>query len=388
MSSVNSHMINNLSCMKLIFLFFIGISLVGAHNHAANSACFGENDYCLQSIVKDGNIEFTVLSSKEGWASFGIGESMIDSDIYVGWVNSRGDPVVSRRKSSGYVLPGFNPNSNFNVTKLSAGETQPWVKLGFKVTRPIASDNTFASTSRIIFAHSDSKPDDVDDPRSPFPFHRNNKGLLDPINFLGDGGKSTTVDDSGNTKAILIAHGILFFIAWGIAPFVGIFVARYLKNAMGVWWYRVHLGIFVGITGILSLISFFLIYSTVEASHFDGTHHKIGLAIFILMFFQFALGYTSNALWDPKRSTVPWWDVLHWYFGRSLVLLAVINIFLGINEYSEHTGQPIDDVTVGYWIWIGIMFSIMIIGHFYFGGTQHHIEKHSEEDLELLDSPT
>jgi hypothetical protein len=87
-------------------------------------------------------------------------------------------------------------------------------------------------------------------------------------------------------------------------------------------------------------------------------------------------------LWDPERSAVPWWDVLHWYFGRSLVLLAVINIFLGINEYSEYTGKQVVGITVAYWIWIVIMFSMMIIGHFYFGGTQHHIEKHSEEVLD------
>ena len=382
--------------MKLIFLFFIGIVGAQDDNADVNSYCIGENDYCLKSVVKlnDGNIEFTVLSSKQGWAAFGIGSSMMDSDIYgkyimnnilVGWVNSMGDPVVSRRKSSGYVLPGFNPSSNFNTTKLSAEETRPWVKLGFKVTRPIASDNTITSESRFIFAHSDSKPDNLNDPRSAFPFHQNNKGLLDPFNFLGNGGKY--IANESKKRAILIAHGILFFIAWGVAPFVGIFVARYLKNAMGVWWYRVHLGIFVGITGVLSLISFFLIYSQ-KQSHFNDNHQKIGLAIFILMFFQFALGYTCNALWDPKRSAVPWWDVLHWYFGRSLVLLAVINIFLGLLEYAEYTGNqvPLENTQIlrympifaAYWVWIGIMFSIMIFGHFYFG-VSRHIEKHSEE---------
>ncbi len=60
--------------------------MVGAQddNSDVNSYCIGENDYCLKSVVKlnDGNIEFTVLSSKQGWAAFGIGSSMMDSDIY------------------------------------------------------------------------------------------------------------------------------------------------------------------------------------------------------------------------------------------------------------------------------------------------------------------
>lgn len=226
----------------------------------------------------------------------------------------------------------------------------------------------------MIFAHSDSGPDNAEDASSGFPFHGPSKGLLDPINFLGVGGNSTAVDNTESFQNILVAHGLLFFIAWGIAPFIGIFVARYLKNIMGVWWYRVHVAMLLGVTGVFSLISFILIVVNVEEPHFDGTHQKMGLTIFILMFLQFALGFVSNALWTPERKAVPWWDMVHWYFGRSLLILAVVNMFLGMMEYTEATGESITGLRIGYWVWIGIMFAVMIAGHFYFGGTQHHVE--------------
>jgi magnesium-transporting ATPase (P-type) len=151
---------------------------------------------------------------------------------------------------------------------------------------------------------------------------------------------------------------------------------------MGVWWYRVHVGLRLGITGLLSLISFILIVLNVQEPHFDGSHQKIGLAIFILMFIQFALGFISNALWDPQRTHAPWWDKVHWYFGRGLIILAVINIYLGIEEFSEVTGESMVGLIIGYWIWIGILFSMFLLGQFYFGGTQHHKESpKTSEDL-------
>ena len=62
------------------------------------------------------------------------------------------------------------------------------------------------------------------------------------------------------------------FIAWGIAPFVGIFIARYLKDLLGVWWYRLHVGIMVGVVGGGTVIGLFvkLVYKT--PPHFDSPH--------------------------------------------------------------------------------------------------------------------
>lgn len=288
--------------------------------------------------------------------------------------------MVSRRSASSFDLPSVNSAINFNASKVT-DETESWVKLGFKVSRPIISDNAITNASRVVFAQSNAGPDTVNDPNSPFPFHGPSKGLLDPINFLGAGETSTASDD--NSGKILIAHGILFFIAWGVAPFIGIFVARYLKNVMGIWWYRVHVGSLVLVTGLFSLISFILIVLNTEPPHFDGNHQKIGLAIFVFTFIQFALGYVSNALWKPTRTAIPWWDVAHWYVGRSLLIVAIVNIFLGMLEYSEDSEEDIKGLKVAYWVWIGVMVCLMVAGQFYFGAQQHvEPKKPIEQNLE------
>ena len=279
-----------------------------------------------------------------------------------------GNPVVSRRSAKLYDTPSINSVSNFNSSKVT-NNTDSWVKLAFKVRLPIVSDNTITANSKIVFAHANDGPSNSNDLNSDFPFHGTGKGILGPINFLGSGESSEEVD---NFDSILIAHGVLFFIAWAVAPFIGIFVARYLKNMMGVWWYRVHVGMFLVFTGLLSLISFILIVSNIEDDdHFEGNHQKLGLVIFIFMFIQIALGYISNWLWSPTRTSIPWWDKVHWYFGRSLVLLAIINIFLGISEYGEISGEKLIGVKVAYWAWIGLAVVVMIAGQIYFGAQQH-----------------
>jgi hypothetical protein len=293
-----------------------------------------------------------------------------------------GNPIVSRRRATKYVTPSINSAVNFNASNATA-RNESWVKLAFKVRRPIVSDNSITNSSRFIFAHSDSRPANADDINSDFPFHANSKGIFSPINFLGSKEWSEDADDD-NEGTILIAHGILFFIAWGVAPFIGIFVARYLKNMLGVWWYRIHVGLFLGVTGLFSLISFILIVSNVESEHFDGKHQQIGLAVFIMMFLQIALGFVSNWLWSPTRTFIPWWDKVHWYFGRSLLILAIINIFLGILEYGEDISeQKLIGLEVTYWVWIGLASTVMILGQYYFGA-QHHLEtpKQNQEDRE------
>jgi hypothetical protein len=64
------------------------------------------------------------------------------------------------------------------------------------------------------------------------------------------------------------------------------------------------------------------------------------------------------------------------------MILAVINIYLGLEEFSKVTGESMVGFIIGYWIWIGILFSMFLLGQFYFGDTQHHKEfSETSEDL-------
>ena len=177
---------------------------------------------------------------------------------------------------------------------------------------------------------------------------------------------------------MLIAHGSLMFLAWGVAPFFGIFVARYLKDALGVWWYRLHLGLMFGITGVFTGISFILII-LYKAEHFDSVHTQIGLTIFVMMIVQLLLGYVSNVFWTPDRSVIPLWDKAHWWVGRGIFILAIANVYLGLDAAQEFF--PISrDIIILYWITLVAGFSALIFGQVKYGQSRKLKIERADDD--------
>lgn len=86
---------------------------------------------------------------------------------------------------------------------------------------------------------------------------------------------------------------------------------------------------------------------------------------------QIALGFIIDALYDPGRQNIPWWDNLHWYFGKALFLLAIINGYLGLREFAElGFTNSLVGLTAGYWVVVGLGFAAFIFGEFKFGQTR------------------
>ena len=161
------------------------------------------------------------------------------------------------------------------------------------------------------------------------------------------------------------------FLAWGLGPLFGIFIARFLKKILGVWWYRLHLGIHLIITGLLSFIGVLIVGLYKAPPHFDSVHTKIGLAVVIIMAIQIVLGFVINALWDPNRTSIPLWDQAHWWIGRILWCLAIANIGLGLKEYDEF--QPVSKaINALYWVFIALAVGAFIWGWYYYEYKQHH----------------
>jgi uncharacterized membrane protein len=69
---------------------------------------------------------------------------------------------------------------------------------------------------------------------------------------------------------INLLHGIFMFLAWGVFPLLGIYIARYLKHRLLSWWFRAHILIMV-LCGVFTLIGFLLVYNN-ETHHFKSAH--------------------------------------------------------------------------------------------------------------------
>ncbi|KAL2913511.1 hypothetical protein HK105_206971 [Polyrhizophydium stewartii] len=155
---------------------------------------------------------------------------------------------------------------------------------------------------------------------------------------------------------ILRAHGIILVVAWLVCPAAGIFIARYLKFALGVWWFRLHVFfLFVG-TGLLTIAGIVLIYLYKAPPHLENPHEILGFTVGIAMLLQIILGVVSDRLFDPKRTSTPIQDILHWWMGRIVVVLAIVNLFLGLNLYGQD--YPLDK---GYLIALGVVVGVIAL---------------------------
>ena len=226
-------------------------------------------------------ITFTIHSAADGWAGFGIGSSMLNADMYVGWMNSTRGYTVSRRSPAGYHTPTMNADLKELMVVPLAVPAPAWSKLSFSVRRTL--DDPIRNGKTYIYAYTTKKATAIDNPASHFSKH-DVDGKIEALDFMSQsasgpviqstsGNRDALVDSDESTYRMIIQlHGIFMFAAWIIAPFIGIFIARYLKDALGVYWYRLHLGIMFGGTGLLSILGFLLVVLYGGSPHFDDLH--------------------------------------------------------------------------------------------------------------------
>ncbi|KAJ3313573.1 hypothetical protein HDV04_001790 [Boothiomyces sp. JEL0838] len=332
----------------------------------------------------NGQTCFTVHSAEGGWAAIGVGSTaMSGSDIYLGWKN-QGTVMVGNFKGTGHNQP--SPNSVQNAQQVTLMETAPsWSKLSFSFCRPttIASNGkSITATQNYIYASSPDQPSGSSVNTLSYSQHASNYGNFN-ANFAASSNTTTTgsvsasilrVGDDFTYQQVVALHGIMMFIAWMIAPFLGIFCARYLKDVLGHNWYRLHVFFMAFACGLVTLLSFALIFLYIQPPHFNEKHKIIGLIILLCLLFQIMLGYISNARWHPGRKTIPWWDKAHWWFGRGLFLLAIVNVYLGIDLYGDNYGSS----SFGLYSFIVVLVLgviMMIVGQFTYGQVHHVADK-------------
>lgn len=177
---------------------------------------------------------------------------------------------------------------------------------------------------------------------------------------------------SFNYEMVVQLHASLMWVAWVMCPFGGIFVARYLKSYLGVWWYKIHVYVMTfGTLGVCSIGAILIYLYKPNSSHFKSSHSILGLTIIILMFLQGMLGYICNIMFDPNRSYIPWFDKLHWIMGRSLFLIAIVNVQLGWNLYQA-LGLPFSPfslvMTYGF---LAVAIILVCLGEYSVGQDNH-----------------
>ncbi|KAJ3319959.1 hypothetical protein HDV06_005777 [Boothiomyces sp. JEL0866] len=346
------------------------------NNGLIGSTCV-QGTYCVYSEPDGaGNVYITLHGSYNGWVGLGTSTSMSGSAMIVAWKNSKGGYTVSDRISQSESLPQPSTQTYSVVVDLRVNAPS-WAKLAVTIKRPLSTnDITYKTDTQFIYALSGSAPSNPDDPSSSFDIH-DKFGKLGNLDFTtyhsgtgnanGGGNAILTLPDGVEYSTVIRIHGYVMLYAWIFCPFIGVFIARYLKDYFGVWWFRLHVLIMVCGCALGSVSAVLLIFLFKTGPHFSSSpslHPILGLLVTIAMVCQVILGIVSDKLFSMERTVIPWWDKAHWYLGRGSVIAALITIITGI-VYSDYFAS--------YALALPVLFALLLaggIGLFVYGETK------------------
>jgi len=167
----------------------------------------------------------------------------------------------------------------------------------------------------------------------------------------------------------IIIHATLMIFAWCVCASGGIYTARFLRNRFPKHWIKIH--IFCQVGTILGTIFGFV--AALAPKNFllnvEDPHSLIGVMVFLSIFPQTVLGVITDKMREPNRGSVPVLpDKLHWIFGRTMWIMALANILLGLSLVTWHW-----TIKLSIWLWLALLVSIFV-----FSKRVSHSEEHNK----------
>lgn len=323
--------------------------------------CSSQNNICISGWTDNGTSCFQISTKNDGWAAVAFGTVMAGSDMYAGWRNSSNGYTVANLEGQGHVQP--RPYSVQNIQFLSELAQNVTTLSGMNFVFCLKNSAKVTSSSNYIFAYSASAPSSPNSISSTFNFHDDYGSFRADFTTSSKIANSIIVGSSSddpiinttNYVAVVTAHAALMWIAWILFSVTGIFTARFLKTMLPTLWFPVHRGLMVFGTGIFTAAGLIVIFLYKKPPHFSNSHENLGLAVIIFMVAEILLGWVIDKMYDAGRKTPPTRDQIHWWFGRLILLLSIINVQLGFSLFQEKfPGILANGLVVGNWIFISL----------------------------------
>ncbi|KAK8099086.1 cellobiose dehydrogenase [Apiospora kogelbergensis] len=290
-----------------------------------------------------------MLPSQRAWGAIGLGSNqMAGALMLVIYAAKDGQNVtVSPRLASGHTEPVFTPDIQIQTlpgTGLFNGSSaylfngkctncRSWSSGGGK-NKTIDVKSKFQS---FLYAtgplgRGTIKNDDKDAPSSCTTATARLRWTCQDGKNPGRVGTEERLQVEGKTDRAGTAHAVIM-----VFVFVGLFPFGTLVLRLGNWvrWHAIN----QGFGGLLVIIGFGLgahiskLYN--RSKNFSSAHQVIGIFIFIFVLGQFALGFFHHRIYqktqEPKKIGPVTMGSIHVWLGRLIILLGVINGFLGFN---------------------------------------------------------
>ncbi|CAA0822749.1 Cytochrome b561- DM13 and DOMON domain-containing protein [Striga hermonthica] len=279
---------------------------------------------------------------KSGYLAIGFGRGMVNSYVYVGWVDNNGTGRVSTYWIAGREALDVHPTKE-NLTYVRCKSENGIIT--FEFTRPLnpsCDRNARPECNNII------------DPSTPLKViwamgaqwsdgHLSVRNMhfatsKRPMSVLLMHGSAEAEED---LRPVLAVHGFMMFLAWGILLPGGILAARYLKHVKDDSWFRIHVNLQYSGLAIVFL-GFLFAVAELRGLTFDSLHVKFGMLAILL-----ALAQPVNAYLRPKKpapgeeasSRRVIWEYSHFITGRFAIIVGIAALISGMKHLGERYGD-------------------------------------------------
>ncbi|CAN6444708.1 unnamed protein product [Victoria cruziana] len=300
------------------------------------------NSFNLGYNLVQGSILSIVLSAQysSGWVGMGFSKDgmMVGSSAMVGWMDSQNRATIKQfylggQSSSQVVADQGNLQFTGITPSVVLQGTNIYLIFQLNFSAPVTRKN-------LLFAVGSNTPI-----QNTLIQHSDKTSIS--LDF-----SAGTVSASSYPSMLKRSHGILAILGWGVILPIGVIIARYCKKWDPLWYY-LHLTFqFLGYTlGVATVIAGNLLYRKLKVN--IPTHRGIGMFVFALSVLQ-----VSAVLLRPHKDAKfrKYWNWYHHWVGRTALVLAAANIFIGI-----HVGKPGKSWKVGYGFNLAVLLLTVVI---------------------------
>ncbi|CAJ0755063.1 5825_t:CDS:2 [Entrophospora sp. SA101] len=353
---------------NIIFTLLLSCILIQAFTQ--NQYCDNNSQYCISVDVPNTSAQTYATFRLEapstiGWMGIGIGDSMLDT-----WLRTDGKVALSQRVAKTYAVPTvtdrqadleLDPTSGIQTNNSSDGSS----KLVVIFKRLVSVQDSTIASNFIWAVHTSNRP-----PDDPF--------TMEITEHSSHGNMALSSSPPISKRVLfLIIHGSLMFAAWAVAAPLGVFFARFGRNVLPKRWFSLHWGIQALLALPLTVIGFIMAFPSGASFTTRNSHHVIGMVILICLFVQLLIGGIHHHMYDPNRKSIPWWTKLHWWFGRCLVLLALVQISLGLDLYDVN---PF--LLDAYYVYAGsLVFIYLVMSFLFWNKRRNQIQKYGKSSF-------
>ncbi len=309
--------------------------------------------------MADGRFYATASCITQGWIALGFAANTADAVVSGDWINSNVDEGVSDSWKTANAespaldtsLGGFD-NVQGYVSRTSSGRADLTISrllsTGDIYDKTLVTDSLLALTGAcsatanraFVWAPTNGTRRSI-----------HGSGLYafryTTVNIIIGTGYVQYIDQS-----YILAHGLLMMIGFGVCYLLGICIAWLVPHKYSLWFW-LHaaaslLGTALIIAGFAMAVSMVANANQPQwslASRTQGAHAVLGIIAFVWALLQGTLGMLSKLLWTlefrrtaalPAVKVFP--DQLHWWSGRLLFVLGLVNPFLGLWEWGIPPG--------------------------------------------------